>query len=212
VISFSPHLGGRETENPAKTKNPLKREATMRRNLRVVVSDDEVDDDPPAGPTVSPDGFPSSSPPIPPTNANPSHITPPNISDEDLDDFVTVPDDLSTPSPPALSTPSTPVVFTYNTQNANSNPRIMSIYQLLRRLGLCISHEWLEACSERMSGTVHGYDGLDDGTRAKKIFEQFLFADLNECGAGVLPGNVGMMHKAELDGPFVLQVRSVLFW
>lgn len=58
---------------------------------------------------------------------------------------------------------------------------------------------------------MHCYDRLADSEKAKKIFEQFLFADLNECGAGVLPENIGMMHKAELDGPFVLQVRSIPF-
>lgn len=185
----------------------------MRRSSRVVVSDDEVDDDAAAaGPAASPGGFPSSSPPIPPTNANPSPTTPLNISDEDQDDYVTGPDDLSTPSPTALSTPSPPAFSTYNTQNANSTLRIIPIDQFLRRLGLCIRHEWLAACSDRISGTIDGYDGLDDGTKAKKIFEQFLFADLNECGAGVLPENVRMMHKVELDGPFVLQVRSMPFY
>ncbi|KAJ3697259.1 hypothetical protein LUZ61_000964 [Rhynchospora tenuis] len=178
-----------------------------RRRLCVVTSDDEEDDDTAAAaPTTSSNALPSS---IASTNANPDPTSPLVISDEDQeDDFVTVPDDLSTPSPPSISSPLS--ASTFHTQNGNSNSRIAPIDQLLRRLGLCLCHEWLEACSDGISGTVHGYGELDDDVKAKKIFEQFLFADLNEIGAGVLPENVGLMHKTELEGPFVLQVDEMV--
>ncbi|KAJ4762249.1 RecQ-mediated genome instability protein 1 [Rhynchospora pubera] len=169
-----------------------------RRRLCVVISDDEQDDDTTA----------ASPPPIPSINAYSNPSSPLVISDEDQEDFVTVPDDLSTPSPPSISSPL--AASTFHAQNANSDSRIAPIDQFLRRLGLCLRHEWLEVCSDGISSTVHGHDGFDDETKAKKIFEQFLFADLNEIGAGVLPENVGMMHKTELQGPFVLQVDEMV--
>ncbi|TMW91304.1 hypothetical protein EJD97_014509, partial [Solanum chilense] len=37
-------------------------------------------------------------------------------------------------------------------------------------------------------------------------FEQFLYSDMNSCGAGMLPRDVHKLHLVDLKGPFVLQV------
>jgi len=81
------------------------------------------------------------------------------------------------------------------------------VYELLRGLGLRLRPEWLESCA----AGIPGFDGLGGAeAQARRCFEQFLFADMNACGAGVLPEGVGSMHAAVLDGPFVLQVRHCL--
>ena len=48
--------------------------------------------------------------------------------------------------------------------------------------------------------------GMNAEAQTWRCFEQFLFADMISCGAGVLPEGVGGMHAEFLDGPFVLQV------
>ena len=73
----------------------------------------------------------------------------------------------------------------------------------LRRLGLRVRPEWLQQCAAGLPG-FNGHGGTE--VQARQCFEQLLFADMNECGAGVLPEGVGSMESAILDGPFVLQV------
>jgi RecQ-mediated genome instability protein 1 len=79
--------------------------------------------------------------------------------------------------------------------------------EFLLGLGLRLRPEWLESCAAGLPG----FDGLGGSeAQARRCFEQFLFADMNTCGAGVLPEGVGTMHAAVLDGPFVLQVRHCI--
>jgi RecQ-mediated genome instability protein 1 len=79
--------------------------------------------------------------------------------------------------------------------------------EFLLGLGLRLRPEWLESCAAGLPG----FDGLGGSeAQARRCFEQFLFADMNTCGAGVLPEDVGTMHAAVLDGPFVLQVRHCI--
>jgi RecQ-mediated genome instability protein 1 len=81
------------------------------------------------------------------------------------------------------------------------------VYELLRGLGLRLRPEWLDSCA----AGIPGFDGLGGAeAQARRCFEQFLFADMNSCGAGVLPDGVGGMHATVLDGPLVLQVRHCL--
>ncbi|KAG2565797.1 recQ-mediated genome instability protein 1-like [Panicum virgatum] len=84
--------------------------------------------------------------------------------------------------------------------------RLHPVYELLRGLGLRLRPEWLESCA----AGIPGFDGLCAEAQARRCFEQFLFADMNACGAGVLPEGVGSMHAAVLDGPFVLQVDEIV--
>ncbi|KAK3144936.1 hypothetical protein QOZ80_4AG0320010 [Eleusine coracana subsp. coracana] len=85
--------------------------------------------------------------------------------------------------------------------------RLRSVDEFLLRLGLHLRPEWLESCAAGLPG----FDGLGRAeVQARRCFEQFLFADMNTCGAGVLPEGVGNMHAVVLDGPFVLQVDEIV--
>ncbi|XP_057422077.1 recQ-mediated genome instability protein 1 isoform X2 [Lotus japonicus] len=126
-----------------------------------------------------------------PTNSPPEPVI---ISDED---FVDVSDDPSPPSPPPAPVPQ---------PHAPGCP----VSYFLRRLGLGLKREWLADCLRALQGSVRGFEGLDVAAHAKLCFEQFLFADMNFCGGGVLPANVDSMHLDVLPGPYVLQVDEIL--
>ncbi|XP_069154018.1 recQ-mediated genome instability protein 1-like isoform X2 [Solanum lycopersicum] len=80
------------------------------------------------------------------------------------------------------------------------------IGRALEGLGLRLRREWLESCVGGLEGSVVGeFSGLDDTTKAKLCFEQFLYSDMNFCGAGMLPKDVHKLHLVDLKGPFVLQ-------
>lgn len=125
------------------------------------------------------------------------------ISDDG--EFIDVPDNLSPPSPP---------------RHQNAGPQVIPpssrpscpISDSLRRLGLSVRREWLDACIRELESSVRGFAGFDVTTKAKLCFEQFLFSDMNYCGSGVLPANVDSMHLVDLPGPYVLQVRLSLPW
>ncbi|XP_072950124.1 recQ-mediated genome instability protein 1 isoform X2 [Typha angustifolia] len=171
-----------------------------RRNLRVVCSSDEEDDD---------DLLETLPPPIhnPIPNPNPVPPPPPLEISDDEDEFVDVPDDLSPPSssPPISEAPPAAAVAV----NGGTGS-VCPIDEFLRNLGLRLRPDWLESCVAGLASGGSGFEGLDVAGMAKKCFEQFLLADMNICGAGVLPENVGGMHKAELEGPFVLQVDEIV--
>ncbi|KAF0924965.1 hypothetical protein E2562_015031 [Oryza meyeriana var. granulata] len=95
----------------------------------------------------------------------------------------------STPPPSALSGPLRPVD------------------EFLSGLGLRLRPEWLESCAAGVPG-FYGLASVE--AKARRCFEQFLFNDMNSCGAGVLPEGVGSMPSAVLDGPFVLQVDEIV--
>ncbi|MED6121631.1 recQ-mediated genome instability protein 1 [Stylosanthes scabra] len=128
-----------------------------------------------------------------PTNSSNFPSAPLQISDDDDDAaFIDVPDHLSPPPPPQPRSSSCPVGDS------------------LRRLGLGLKREWVNACLSELEGSVRGFAGFDVTAKAKLCFEQFLFADMNSCGSGVLPSNVHSMHLVNLSGPFVLQVDEIL--
>jgi len=120
-------------------------------------------------------------PPPPPQPQPHFPAFPVEISDDE--DFIDVAESLSPPSP------SCPVT------------------DFLRRLGLSLKRDWLASCLRQLQASVTSFEHLDVAAKAKICFEQFLFADMNSCGAGVLPPNVNSMHFRVLPGPYVLQVR-----
>ncbi|XP_073099394.1 recQ-mediated genome instability protein 1 [Elaeis guineensis] len=179
----------------------------MRRRLRLPSSSDEEDDDkrPQTLTSLNPNSNPSPDPPPAPPNP------PLEISD---DDFVDVPDDLSPLSPPTA--PAHPAGTPMDNDGASSVPRpgldgsLWPIDEFLRRLGLWLRPEWLGSCVASLTGSGSGFEGLDVAGKARRCFEHFLLSDMNRSGAGVLPENVHGMHRAELEGPFVLQVDEII--
>ncbi|XP_038989328.1 recQ-mediated genome instability protein 1-like [Phoenix dactylifera] len=178
----------------------------MRRRLRLPSSSDEDDDDRRPQTLTSPKPSPNRNPP--PAAPNP----PLEISD---DDFVDVPDVLSPPSPPPPP-PARPAGAPEDNDGSLSVPwtgldgSLRPIDEFLRRLGLRLRPEWLGFCVKALTSYGSGFEGLDIAGKARRCFEQFLLSDMNICGAGVLPENVQAMHKADLEGPFVLQVDEII--
>lgn len=185
---------------------------SRRRNLRLPSSSDE-DEDAPIPPIPNPNPNPIHSPN---PNPNPNPISYPNpsspppsppheISDDDDGDaiFLDAADELPDPSPPSPNANSGHI--------RNPNPSVDPIDGVLKRLGLSLRREWLESCVGGLETAGLGFERLDSNGKAKLCFEQFLLADMNYCGAGILPANVSGMHQVELEGPFVLQVRVCLY-
>ncbi|KAL9260579.1 RecQ-mediated genome instability protein 1-like protein [Drosera capensis] len=76
----------------------------------------------------------------------------------------------------------------------------------LRGLGLSLRRDWLTSCLRGFEGAVPGFSEFDVATKARMCLGDFLFADMNLIGAGVLPDNVDSLHLVDLPGPFVLQI------
>ncbi|XP_059276958.1 recQ-mediated genome instability protein 1 isoform X1 [Lycium ferocissimum] len=107
---------------------------------------------------------------------------------------------------------------TLNSPNQNPTPNNApnvhvadcGIGRVLEGLGLRLRKEWLESCVSGLEGMERGFLGLDDNAKAKLCFEQFLYSDMNYCGAGMLPRDVHKLHLVDLKGPFVLQVDEIV--
>lgn len=84
------------------------------------------------------------------------------------------------------------------------------IGRVLEGLGLRLRKDWLESCVRGLEGSVREFTRLDDNAKAKLCFEQFLYSDMNYCGAGMLPRDVFKLHLVDLKGPFVLQVDEIV--
>ncbi|XP_018675447.2 recQ-mediated genome instability protein 1-like isoform X2 [Musa acuminata AAA Group] len=146
----------------------------------------------------------------PQTLNDPNPNPPLDISD---DDFVDVPDDLPPPSPRSAEAPpedqgsAAAATVEMVEERAGS---IGPIDEFLRKLGLRLLPDWLESCADRLMAAGSGFEGLDVAGMAKRCFDQFLLSDMNVSGAGVLPENVHLMHKIELEGPFVVQVDEIV--
>lgn len=132
-----------------------------------------------------------------------SNAEPLEISD---DDFIDVSDGPMPTSPPRYQNPGPQEIPPSSSSNSGADPGC-PISDSLRRLGLSLRREWLDACVRELESYVRGFPGFDVTTKAKLCFEQFLFSDMNNCGIGVLPANVDSMHLVDLPGPYVLQVR-----
>lgn len=85
-------------------------------------------------------------------------------------------------------------------------PTDSPISDMLLTLGLRLKRDWLDSCIQGLESSVSGFSNLAVSTKAKLCFQQFLFADMTYCGAGVLPNNLDSLHLVDLKGPFVLQV------
>ncbi|GMH31499.1 hypothetical protein Nepgr_033342 [Nepenthes gracilis] len=129
------------------------------------------------------------------------------VSDEefiDVSDNLSPPFSPSPPHPPPLAPPVAAAVA--NSREASDCP----VRDILRGLGLNMRREWLDSCIRGLEVGVQGFSGFDAATKAKFCFGEFLSADLNLIGAGVLPENVDSMHGVDLPGPFVLQVDEIV--
>ncbi|XP_061373770.1 recQ-mediated genome instability protein 1 isoform X2 [Gastrolobium bilobum] len=118
---------------------------------------------------------------------NPTNFPSEPVEISDDEEFIDVSDNLSPPPVPGCP-----------------------ISDYLCRLGLCLKRDWLASCLRELQGSTRGFEGFDVTTKAKLCFEQFLFADMNFCGSGVLPPNVDSMHLRVLPGPYVLQVDEII--
>lgn len=98
------------------------------------------------------------------------------------------------------------------TRNSTSNHPCADgpISSILQGMGLRLRREWLESCIQGLERSLQGFSGLNDSTKAKLCFGQFLLADMNFCGAGCLPENVHSLNMVDLKGPFVLQVNELI--
>lgn len=85
-------------------------------------------------------------------------------------------------------------------------PTDSPISDVLLTLGLRLKRDWLDSCIQGLESSVSGFSNLAVSAKAKLCFQQFLFADMTYCGAGVLPNNLDSLHLVDLKGPFVLQV------
>lgn len=183
------------------------------RRLRLDYSDDEdnaeLASEPPPPPPPSRLETEADLPPERPTVTrhppNPSQFPSEPLEISDDDDFIDVSDNLSPPSPQRHQNPEPQVIPPSSRPNSSEGPGC-PISDSLRRLGLSLRREWLDACLRELESSVRGFAGFDVTTKAKLCFEQFLFSDMNYCGSGVLPANVDSMHLVDLPGPYVLQV------
>ncbi|XP_077229573.1 recQ-mediated instability protein (DUF1767) isoform X2 [Tasmannia lanceolata] len=167
-----------------------------RRRVRLVSSSDEEENPNPSSETLTlttPNPNPNPELPNPPENP------PFEISD---DDFVTIPDFLSSPSFPSPPIPEPPIPPSVETSGDSPCP----VEDFLRNLGLWPKRGWLDSCISGLTSTLPGFSGLDLAGKSKLCFSQFLLSDMNYSGRGVLPENVHAMHGVELAGPFVLQI------
>ncbi|CAN0906010.1 RecQ-mediated genome instability protein 1 [Linum grandiflorum] len=140
---------------------------------------------------------------------NPNRVEPViSISDEELVDVLY---DDNHASPPSET-------VTHDTsENQQPQPQLGAavmeessgcpVGDILMRMGLRLKREWLDSC---LGGLNSSLQHLDLKAKAKHCFDKFLMSDMNYCGKGVLPPNVGSMHLVDLPGPFVLQVDEIV--
>lgn len=158
-------------------------------------SDEEDNQPPPRIPFDIPDSASSRLNPNPNYFPNPPIINssdqPLPVSDDEIDNFYEVAEDL--PPPRSRSSGDCPVS------------------EFLLRLGLRLRREWIASCLRGLEQSVRGFGSLGAGERAKLCFEKFLVSDMNFSGGGVLPENLDELHLVDLPGPFVLQVMNFAF-
>lgn len=188
-----------------------------RRRLRLSWSSDEAEDqeneDYERGPQC-PDSSTASLQPLIldnlNSNFNPNVSEPVQLSDDDEQDFIDVSDHLSPPSPDSdHSLRHSPEANPLSYRVASSESSC-PVTDFLRRLGLSLKREWLDACTRALEGSIPGFLSLNPTEKGKLCFEQFLVSDMNYSGAGVLPENVDSMHLVDLPGPYVLQVILIV--
>ncbi|XP_028797024.1 recQ-mediated genome instability protein 1-like [Neltuma alba] len=125
------------------------------------------------------------------------------------DDFIDVSDSPLPTSPHQHQNPGPQEIPPSSRSNSGEDSGC-PISDSLRRLGLNLKREWLDACIRELESSVRGFSGFDVTAKAKLCFEQFLFSDMNYCGSGMLPANVDSIHLVDLPGPYVLQVDEII--
>nr|GEZ52557.1 RecQ-mediated genome instability protein 1 [Tanacetum cinerariifolium] len=186
---------------------------SRRRRLRIASSSDEEEDDvtqPPQHNNIEPETLNLETVTLNSSNPNPN-ITPHSIHEISDEDFIDAFDNLSPPlqpQPTATSLEHSRTSTTTATEpvSLSDNP----VSKVLEDLGLRLRGEWLDGCLSGLQSGVTGFSGFDVTKKAKMCFERFLESDMNLCGAGLLPSNVGRMHLVDLPGPFVLQVDEIV--
>ena len=79
----------------------------------------------------------------------------------------------------------------------------------LNEVGVYPKFEWLAECVGHLSNSDLTFSALPASAQAKLCLAQYINSDMNSSGAAILPENVASMHKQQLCGRFVLQVRHV---
>ncbi|EFH42819.1 hypothetical protein ARALYDRAFT_919644 [Arabidopsis lyrata subsp. lyrata] len=116
------------------------------------------------------------------------------------------------PTPPDSSIPTPYPVYPSESESelVRGNNYESPISEVLSRMGIKLKREWWVSCLSGLETSIPQFSYLDVAAKAKHCFEQFMFSDMNLCGAGVLPRNVASMNLIELAGPFVLQVDEIV--
>lgn len=71
-----------------------------------------------------------------------------------------------------------------------------------------VDKEWLEACTEWLREQHSASVGIPE--LREKIYEQWLYSDLRECGEAFLPSDLKSVEPQTLNSLFCLQINSVL--
>ncbi|KAF3775869.1 RecQ-mediated genome instability protein 1 [Nymphaea thermarum] len=151
-------------------------------------------------------------PPAPPAAAAATEDHTVEISDDD--EFIDVPDFFTPPSssPPRAqddlggASSGMPPESAVLEEGSGDSP----VAGLLRGIGARPRREWLDSCIRRLADARPGFARLSVREQADLCLKQYLFADFNLAGAGVLPPNIHTMHAVEIGGPFILQVDEIV--
>eukprot|EP00982_Pelagococcus_subviridis_P008595 30853-Pelagococcus_subviridis.AAC.5 len=78
-------------------------------------------------------------------------------------------------------------------------------------LGIHLSSSWLDACATHLSSSVPGFDRKSPRESTDEMYLQFLRADMNVAGSGVLPSSLSTLRDgAVVEGRVVLQIDEIV--
>lgn len=190
-----------------------------RRRLRVVCSSDEEEEPPPPPPQEQPLEYPGDDfiddievelQTVTLNSSNPSPNSNMSTTSTHYPPSEPIPLDVSDDEPNTTNYVNNNGNFNSNFSTSSNNYFAVSdspVNGFLQGLGLRLKGEWLDSCLGALEASVPGFLRFVDTVKAKLCFEQFLYSDMNYCGAGVLPPDVHTLHLVDLKGPFVLQVK-----
>ncbi|CAI9757335.1 unnamed protein product [Fraxinus pennsylvanica] len=191
-----------------------------RRRLRVVCSSDEEEEPPPQEqPLEYPvddfiDDIEVELQTVTLNSSNPSPNSNMSTTNSHYPPSEPIPLDVSDDEPNTTNYVNNNSNFNSNISNSSSNNYFAvsdsPVNGVLQGLGLRLKGEWLDSCLGALGTSVPGFLRFDDSVKAKLCFEQFLYSDMNYCGAGVLPPLHVWNVNQHLKGPFVLQVDEIV--
>ncbi|XP_031491199.1 recQ-mediated genome instability protein 1 isoform X2 [Nymphaea colorata] len=193
------------SRNPDGARVDQRKDARASRRLQILDSPyGEEEEEARGGPPVDP--------PAPPAAAAATEDHTVEISDDD--EFIDVPDFFTPPSssPPRAqddlggASSGMPPESAVLEEESGDSP----VAGLLRGIGARPRREWLDSCIRRLADARPGFARLSVREQADLCLKQYLFADFNLAGAGVLPPNIHTMHAVEIGGPFILQVDEIV--